>query len=210
MNWGDAVRKRLDAAIASAEERTDAELLVVIAPSSGPYRDVDHLAAAIVSAGACFALLSVDLGVYELPDEWIVAPVVAVYVLVVALSSRLFLLRRLFTTQARRAAQVKRAAQAAFVDEKVHATKTRNGVLFYFSDLENRVEIVADHGVKGRVDDATWSAVAFQLDAAARVDALAPAVEKALAGVTDLLAKRIPRTAGRGADEIARRIRVRS
>jgi uncharacterized membrane protein len=204
------LQARLDAAIAAAENRTDTEMVIVIERSSGSYRDVDQLAGAIFATTAVTLMLGVHLSFFDVADEWVVAPAVFAYVIGVVLSSKTFLLRRLLTSPARRAEQVKAAARVAFVEERVHATKTRNGVLFFFSDLEDGVEILADHGVKGRVDDGTWHAIAHELQAAAREDALVPAVERAFARVIDRLAARIPRTEARKVDEVARRLRVRS
>ncbi len=209
MDWDPDVHMRIDAALHAAEARTDAELVVAVERSSGSYRDVDCLAGTVAGALVVLAMLGAHLGVVDLADEWVVAPAVAAYVAALALSSRTFFLRRLLTSEARRAEQVREGARVAFVEERIHATATRNGVLFYFSDMENGCEIVADHGVRARVDDGTWHAIEQKLQAAAREDALVPAIERALAGVTDLLATKIPRTHERTKDEVERRLRVR-
>ncbi|MEZ0229223.1 MAG: hypothetical protein ACAI25_11410 [Planctomycetota bacterium] len=209
MHWDPDVHMRIDAALYAAEARTDAEIVVAVERASGSYRDVDCLAGAVIGAVVVLAMLGAHLGPFELADEWVVAPAVLAYVLALAVSSRTFFLRRLMTTEARRAEQVQQAARVAFVEEGVHATRTRNGVLFYFSDLENGCEIVADHGVKARVDDGTWHVIEQRLRQAAAEDALVPAIEKALSSVTELLATKIPRTSERVKDEVERRLRVR-
>jgi putative membrane protein len=208
MHRDTQAHERLDKAIGEAEARTDVEMLVALARTSGQYRDLDHVAGATVAGVALAVMLTLHWGDFEIPDEWVVAPAVFAYVAGLVLSRKTFFARRLLSSRTRRATQVKRAARAAFVDEHVHATTRRNGVLFYFSELEHGVEIVADHGVQARVDDATWNSIAHELEAAARAAALEPALVKAVAGVTELLSKKVPKSE-KGVDELTRRIRVR-
>jgi uncharacterized membrane protein len=156
-------------------------VVVAVAPSSGSYRDVDHRAGLIVAAAALAVLLAVHFRGAPFPEEWIVPPTIAAYVLATLASSRAPALRRLLSGAARRGRQVRRAARAAFVTERIHADAERRGLLVYVSRLERAVTILPDHGVAGRVDDATWHRLARELEgdlaAATNPEKLGPLLE---------------------------------
>ncbi len=205
----EAARAALDAAVAEAEKRTDAEILVAVVRASGSYADVDHLAAALAAMVALVAVLACHFHGLALPDHWIVPPIVAAYVAALLAARRTSALRRLLAGSARRERQVRRAARALFVEERLHATRARKGVLLYVSLLERSVLILPDFGIEGRVDGATWNALARELELAARErDQLEPALAKAVSAAGELLARRLPRSAA-SQDEIARRVLVR-
>src|SRR5581483_1911815 len=91
------------------------EVVVVVARSSGSYRDVDHLAAAIVVAPALVLSLFAHYHDRSLPDDLILPALVVLYVATLFVDARLGALRRLLTSRARRQRQVRAAARAAFV-----------------------------------------------------------------------------------------------
>jgi putative membrane protein len=152
LRFGEAVARK----VAELERNTDAEIVVVAAPRSGSYRDLELLAAAGV---ALVALVIVVL----LP--WPVHPLLALLDTTFAFgiaawgfSGRAFVLQ--LASPERRARQVAMMAAAEFHLESVHATPRRTGVLVYVSSQEGLVEIVPDLGVEALVPRAHWSEVA--------------------------------------------------
>jgi putative membrane protein len=143
-------------AVRQAEKGTAAELVVVVAARSGSYLDValaiGAVASMLVLGGALFA-----------PAVFHPAAVALEVPLVFALSAWLShrtpgLLRRL-TPGRRMAEHVERAASARFVEEAVHGTRSRTGLLIYLSLLEERAVLIADLGLQGLVPATAWQDV---------------------------------------------------
>ena len=134
----------VERAVRDAERGTTAELVVVVAARSGTYRDVALLAGAIAAA----AVLLVALFARRIfPPVAVAFEVPTTFALVAWLVHRLPSVLRVFVSEARAKRQVQRAAAWWFVEEAVHGTKARTGVLVYVSLLEERAAIVADLGL---------------------------------------------------------------
>jgi putative membrane protein len=143
-------------AVREAERGTAAELVVVIAARSGSYLDVAGALGAVVAmivilvalfAPAAFSPVAVAL---EIPIAFGIAA---------WLAHRTPGLLRALTSAARARQQVERAAAEHFLAEAVHGTRGRTGLLVYLSLLEERVALVPDFGLEGRVPSALWSEV---------------------------------------------------
>lgn len=181
---------QLEAAVGKAEAGTDAEIVVALSPLSGSYRDVDHRFGA---AAALLVLATLVLGPRAVEPTWLVASVVVAYGVGLGLAARLSPIRRLMTPRRRRRSQVARASRLAFVEESVHATKDRYGVLLYVSFFERIAEVVADTGCDGKVDPARFYEIA---QAVSESGCSAPAVLEAIAKLGDALAKPFPKRQG--------------
>jgi putative membrane protein len=203
-----AAHARVESAIAALEEKTDARVLLAFVRSSGSYRDVDHVAATLAATVVLVSMLFVHFHGRGIDDHWILTPVVAAYVGVAFASARTFGVRRLLTSVRRRGTQVANAARATFVEERLHGTRQRSGILLYISWLEREVEIVPDLGIEGRLETAAWNAIRHDLEAATRGFELERAVLHALAATGKLLAEKIPRTT-HGEERPPHRLRVR-
>ena len=105
---------------------TSAELVLVLAASSGSYRDADLSAGALLSALGLVFMVFAPLPVHEILA---VTNTLLLFLVGTMASRRLPSLRRLLTTDNRRREQTKVEASAAFHDEGVAATRERNGVL---------------------------------------------------------------------------------
>ena len=134
----------VERAVRDAERGTSAELVVVVAARSGTYRDVAFLAGAIAAALVLFVALFARR---VFPPVAVAVEIPIVFALVAWLVNRLPSLLRVLVTEARLQRQVERAAAWWFVDQAVHGTRGRSGVLVYVSSLEERAVIVADLGL---------------------------------------------------------------
>lgn len=199
-----ALHDAIEAAVARAEEKTSAEIVVALCTASGSYRDVDYLAGAILAAAGLATMLFAPFVV----SPYLVLPyALALGAVGVVLSQRSGRLRRWLTTESRRRQQVAAGARLAMIEEGVTATRQRNGVLVYVSALEQAVELVADLGVEGKVPPGELNVIRHALQAAPRAQqgsALVAAVE----ALGQLLAAPFP--AGEdNPNEIPNRPRVR-
>jgi putative membrane protein len=158
----------LEEAVRRAEERTDAEIIVVVCPRSDSWRDVG-LAVGGVAAWLGF------VGAIALPFD--VSPMALVLELPLAAALGAWvgtadaLVRRLPTRWT--GPRVDRAAAEAFLEEAVHATPGRTGVLLFVSRAERAARVLADVGLEGRVPPVRWAEVAELAADGRTVDAIA-------------------------------------
>jgi putative membrane protein len=151
-------RESVEQAVERLERDTDAEIVVVAASRSSSYRDIALFVGLFVGA----LMLAVVLY-----SPWTFGPATVPLELAVAIAFGTFVahrwprLLRLLIPAKRRAAEVHKAAAAAFLDEQVHGTRRRTGVLVYLAALEECAVTVADHGVEARVPPVAWGRLAI-------------------------------------------------
>ena len=174
--------------VTEAEEKTAADLVVVVRPCSGSYRDVDYLFGAVAAwLGLLLVLFSPRVvHVYAVPLELAGLFAAAAWV------SSVTPLRRWLTTRRRRECQVKAAAMAAFVEEGVSHTRLRAGVLVYWSVLERHAEVIADDGVPAAVPPGEWNAFLFDIKQMEQRADPAAALLEDVRGLGRLLARFLP------------------
>jgi putative membrane protein len=177
-------------AVEGAEEKTSAELVVVVRPFSGSYRDAAYLFGAIVVwLVLIFILVSTwEIEPYTIPLE--IIPFFLVPVLLFMVTP----LRRWLTTRRRRARQVQAAARDAFFTEGVHHTRAHTGVLIYLSALERRVEVLADTEVQALVPAAVWNDFVGDIREVWKRKAPARGLVVELEKLGDLLGRYLPAT----------------
>lgn len=201
----EALLDRIEAAVAAAEARTAAEFVVVLVPRSGRYPDRAQL------LGFAAALLVL---VGAIASPWVHSPagtvleVALTFFLVTAATTRTPGLLRLLVPAARKHRAVAVAARAAFFDEGVTGTRDRTGVLLFYSDLEERLEILADAGVLGAVGEAPLHEVAHRFHSLEGPPDLGARLAAALQGLGAALRTHLPR-AEDDVDELPDRPRVR-
>lgn len=162
----DSDRKRVEDAVKVAESRTAGEIVTVLCERSSDYarwRAFLVAAATVVCATvldrAWPYLLSAAPGIERvLPHDvssWLIPFQVAVAAVFWWLSGRAAPLRRVLPAKVTTAAVAARAKQA-FLDHGVTETRDRSGVLIFVSELEHRVQILADRGIHERVGVEGW------------------------------------------------------
>jgi putative membrane protein len=146
----------IEQAVGVAERATAAELIVVAAARSGSYLDVAG------TVGAGFAMLVLLFALFAPVPFDPVAVAVEIplsFVLAAWLTHRTPPLLRALVPAVRMRKQVERAAAEHFLAEAVHGTRGRTGLLVYVSLLEERVALVPDLGLEGRIPNAAWAEV---------------------------------------------------
>ena len=138
----------VEGAVRSAERGTSAELIVVLASRSGSYLDV---ALTVGAAAATLTLIVALFAPISLRPVAVAIEVPLAFVVAAWIAHRLPPLMRALIPAARAKRHVERAAAEHFLAEAVHGTTGRTGLLVYFSLLEERVAILPDLGLQGRV-----------------------------------------------------------
>ena len=152
--------RNVEAVVESAEKRTDAEIVVVVAERSGHYRDVALGYAALGSLlwFVVQVLAPIDIPVYVALPELVVC-----FLLLTWLLNARPVMRWLVSGK-RQAVQVHDAAAVEFLREAVQMSPHHTGVLVYVSALERRVEVRVDVGIDGRVPPGELNAAAAKID----------------------------------------------
>lgn len=103
----------------------------------------------------------------------------------------------------------RQAAEDAFARLRVWDTAANNGVLLYLLLADHRIEIVADRGLRGRIDDAQWHAICARMEQRLRAGEAEAAVTEAIGAISGLLAQHFPLGDGdRDEDELPNRPRI--
>jgi putative membrane protein len=185
----EAGKKRVREAVRAIERRTAAEVVVAVRKRSWRYRHTHYLFGFVTALLVLIALLflpqefDIDTWPLEIGGAFIGG----------ALLCSLFPpLERLLTEPGVMAAQVARAAKAAFVDLGITRTRGRTGLLVYLSLGERRAHIMTDLALEEVAGDERFLAARGAIEAAAAEGDL-DAFVAALARLAPPLAAALPR-----------------
>jgi putative membrane protein len=210
--FDDAARARVNAALKRAEARTAAEILPVVARSSGSYdraEDIVGLWFAAVLAGLVWILFQgvepeagwagrteVRVGFWPL-----LAAAFAGFVAGVFTADRVPALRRLFVPQRDLDRETLRRAKAVFFDRRLHRTSRASGVLVYVSLHERRVAIIADDAVAAKLSERALGEVRDEVASGLKDSDLAGGLERGIERLGNLLVVSFP-AGGERQDEV--------
>lgn len=138
--------------VARAERGTAGEIVVVLAESSAGYERERAGVSFVLTLAAAVLAYSALPGVSAL---WILCGQAPAMVLAWWLTGWAPLLRALVPSRSQ-AQAVKARAEQLFIEQGVTETRERSGVLLYLSEIEHRVELLADRGIHERVGAETW------------------------------------------------------
>ncbi|MCP4444463.1 MAG: hypothetical protein GY811_03850 [Myxococcales bacterium] len=156
--------ERVAAAIAAAEFKTSAEVVVCISSRSGRYDRGEDLIGVVFAlacvAGAWLAFqgahdeswgVSLNLGLWA-----ILGIFAAGFSLGAAVATFFPALSLFFSSRAEMRSNVHDRARIAFQDLGVRGTRAATGVLIYVSLLERTVSVVGDQAITDAIEQKTW------------------------------------------------------
>jgi putative membrane protein len=156
--FSGADRERVNQAIREAESATSAEILPVVACSSGRYDRPEDIvgvwfaALAMIIVWLVFPLPEIEAGNWDAPAPvWqlvaLLAGALVGFVAGAFVGGRVDWLRRLFTPRAQMREEVYGRAREVFFDKRVHHTGGGSGVLLYVSLFEHMATVIADQSI---------------------------------------------------------------
>lgn len=163
----DVELKRIEQVVRDVERETAGEIVVVIARRSAAFVGARALFAFVVGTLDALVLSQIVDRSIALHAGWIALAMPVLFALAYGLASIPLITRALAGERAIDAA-VMRAAQIAFLEHGVHATRSRAGVLVYLSLFERRVQVLGDSAVHALVGDDGWTAYASRVGNAMR------------------------------------------
>ena len=148
-------RELLMAQVASLESKTDAELVLLVCNRSDSYLYIPALWAALVAllSGACLLAFPV----WITPSE-----VVLVQLVIFLLLAGVFRFEIVLSKIIPKKAKTWRCAnfcRRQFLEQNLHVTKGRNGILLFVSLQERYVEVLGDLGVVSAAPEGMWQAI---------------------------------------------------
>ncbi len=199
---------RLDQVIASAEKKTSAEIVVVIANQCTSRTHLPVMGAlfgalAVLVLEPMIATLPMMHGAHGWLPWWGLAVVGA------ALGAAATLIpgaARLLIPDSVEIRDVHRSSVLAFQAFGVRRTKDSSGVLIFVSLFERRVEIYGDEAVASKVDAAFWTSHCETLAQAARQARLSGGIEQVITSMSSKLADILP-PSPQNSDELCNRVR---
>jgi putative membrane protein len=145
-------RQRIESAIVAAERTTSCELVAVVAQVADDYRHVLLLWPSLAALLLPAILLTAAPGV----SAWTVYLMQAAAFVALALLAHLPAVRSALVPDAMQRRSARQLAREQFLEQQVHLTRARTGVLLFVSVAEHYVEIIADEGINARVPPGTW------------------------------------------------------
>jgi putative membrane protein len=192
----DAGKQRLGAAVKAVEARSSAEVVVAVQPWSASWAEVDCAVGAVTGYAA---LLYTLFAPQEFGLVWIGLIVPATFAMGFMLSRALPGLRMRLAGTGRVRRAVEQAARARFVELGVTNTRGRTGILVYLSVAERMCAVVADAGVKARVDESAWTKAVARIQDAIAIhgvrEAGLAATSEAVEALAEVLEGPLPRAA---------------
>jgi putative membrane protein len=155
-------RQAVNQAVRDAETQTSAEIIPVVAGSSGRYDRAEDLVGLWAGLLALLVVWAVYPPTVSDPAGWdgpqplwqfiaYAGAIVVAFVLGVWLATRFDGLRRLFTPRQQMQDEVAARARLVFFDQRVHHTTAGSGVLLYVSLYEHMATVLADQSVLERL-----------------------------------------------------------
>ena len=211
LQFTDADRKTVSAAIAAAEASSNGEIVAVATPLSDPYHDVAlHWALVPLFAVLAWAAWRPTALVWWydfLFGGWQPDPTLGqLFTLLMVFAALKFTvallilkwmpLRLALTPGATKHRRVRRRAVTVFRAAAEKRTVGRTGILIYLSMGERRAEIVADEAILKVTDDQTWGEAMAALLEHVREGRPGEGICAAIERVGGVLAEHFPRSAG--------------
>lgn len=201
-------RRQISQAVGEAEARTSAEIVPVVAASSGRYDRPEDI------VGLWIGLLLLAIVWLVLPEQstaepgsWgsvpaglhLLALVLAVlvgFVLGAFIGARVGWLRRLFTPARQMRQEVLARAQQVFYLNRVHRTTGATGLLIYVALFERMAAVIADQTVLEKLGQGTLNELCVSLTADLRSTSPTQALCTTIRVAGDRLASVLPRAEG--------------
>lgn len=184
-------REMIREAVAEAELKSSGEIATIVVRQSERYREAEQLGALLV-AGVLAVIPAVALHHVTI---WSYIPMVFVlFFPTIWLFRRFPRLKLSFAGKRRQAEAVRERALAAFFEKGLHRTEQETGILIFISLLEQKVWILGDRGINGKIPPHYWKSFAAELAAGIRSGRGAEALCRVISGCGAELARHFPRT----------------
>ena len=177
-------------AVTRAEQRTDAEIVTVLAPRADDYSYIPLLWASLIAlvVPALVHFLIGGLQIYGLLMlQWACFVFLSLIFRLPAITTRLIPPRI-------RHWRASNLARRQFLEQKLHHTRDRTGVLVFVSEAERYVEILVDEGISQHLDDSDWGSIVSDFTRRVALGHTAEGFISCIDACAELLERHVPKT----------------
>ncbi|NNG62294.1 hypothetical protein HKD51_12045, partial [Pseudomonas fragi] len=177
-------------AVTRAEQRTDAEIVTVLAPRADDYSYIPLLWASLIAlvVPALVHFLIGGLQIYGLLMlQWACFVFLSLIFRLPAITTRLIPPRI-------RHWRASNLARRQFLEQKLHHTRDRTGVLIFVSEAERYVEILVDEGISQHLDDSDWGSIVSDFTRRVALGHTAEGFISCIDACAELLERHVPKT----------------
>lgn len=182
-------KQRIEAAVRAAEAKTSGEIVPMVVDDSYEYPRAELI------GGGTLALATGLLVSWAIGGEsiWWFLPVFLVsFFAFQQLIRKLPDLKRKLINPDELTEEVKEKALVSFLEQELHHTRDRTGILILISLFERRVQVLADSGINAKVSENTWDELVEIIIAGLKSDDACTAVCKAVERCGELLTEHFP------------------
>jgi putative membrane protein len=106
-------------------------------------------------------------------------------------------LKRMFISRHEMNLKVSQHAYESFMHHNLHMTKNHNGLLIFISRFERKIKIIADNGIKSKIDNHTWDNVVANFIKIIKNENIVVALKATIQSTGEILGKNFPATEAR-------------
>ncbi|MFP3517850.1 TPM domain-containing protein [Pseudomonas sp. SIMBA_077] len=183
-------KRQVEDAVTRAEQRTDAEIVTVLAPRADDYSYIPLLWASLIAlvVPALVHFLNSSMTIYSLLMlQW------ATFVFL-SLIFRIPVLTTFMIPARVRHWRASNLARRQFLEQKLHHTQNRTGVLIFVSEAERYVEIIVDEGISRHLDNSDWGTIVSDFVRRVALGHTAQGFVACIEASAELLEKHVPKT----------------
>ena len=186
-------QQQVTEAVTRAEQRTDAEIVTVLAPRADDYSYIPLLWASLIAllVPAVLHFLSSGMAIYSLlMAQWATFVFLSLIFRIPAITTRLIPPRVRYW-------RASNLARRQFLEQKLHHTEGRTGVLIFVSEAERYVEIMVDEGISRHLESGAWDTIVSDFIRRISLGQTAEGFIACIDASAQLLAQHVPRTQSR-------------
>jgi putative membrane protein len=200
-------RQRINQTVQTAESLTSAEIVPVVATTSGRYDRAEDLAGLwlcvllVVAVSIGWPAEAAESGSWGTSPALVqslklVGALLGGFLAGVVLCSRIAWLRRLFTPAVQMREEVSQTARSVFFDNRVHHTHGGGGLLIYISLFEHRAVILADRQIMEALGQPRLDELCHTLTDQLHQDRPTEALCQTIQAAGEMLQSALPRSPG--------------
>ena len=182
-------QQRIEAAVKNAESRTSGEIVPMVVDSSYDYPRAELI------GGGTLALAVASLISWQLGNEsiwWFLPVFIGGFFAFQRLIRMLPNFKRKLIHPDEMTAEVKEKAMISFLEQELHHTRDRTGILILISLFEHRVQVLADSGINEVVPEHSWEEIVTIITAGLKSGDACAAVCRAVERCGELLTENVP------------------
>jgi len=188
--FSEEEQQKIEAAVKAAEMKTSGEIVPMVVDSSYDYPRAELI------GGGSLALATGLLISWWFGGEsiwWFLPIFIVTFFVFQQLIRNLPDIKRKLIHPDELTAEVKEKALVSFIEQGLHETRDRTGILILISLFEHRVQVLADSGINEKVPEQTWEEIVDTIIAGLKSGDACTATCQAIERCGELLQEHFPR-----------------